>query len=597
LDSSTQACLKVLAVVGLTVAAFHYSLSSLLQTLGYDTPLAYVALVPVMAVGLAWIHRVPRAVEPPIHDRQLDYILGLPLIIGTVIAAFVLPQRLGLMYWFDRVDLLLLPAFVAGATILIFGTRVAWRQKLAICYLLLAWPWPYTHILLGTLNGFTSVTLAGLTAALKVVPVATPVPGNSGLFQVQNHGHPFPVSVITACSGVDGMVGFFLVGAAFAGTVSGGRIRKGLWLALGLVLLWTTNLLRLLLIFWVGSIAGESVAINTLHPVAGLAVFCVGVGLMLALLRPFGLHIVDGRAARAMNPRRGATQPGTQRVFLAVGIAALAGLVLCANNSSLRAFDPVSSAAGEPKLGSFLAQPATPAGWQANWVAEYSSNKPLFGQSSRWFRYVYTQSGPSNFHSSFPVTADVINAGGLSGFSEYGVEACYSFHGYTLRDVAKVNLGDGINGQSLSFSGARPDEDWSIVYWIWPVSTAKGTRYERIILYLQNTANGSVGVNGAVNGVSGLKGALTSANPQQRRLIVNRAFLVAFARAIVTGQSKKTDLTVNISTLVPGSTTYTGPSSSHKQITPVQRGIQQWVQAHPHPKVLDIAQPAVAPSR
>src|ERR1700709_132312 len=56
-------------------AASHYSITSLARTLGSDTPLAYLGLVPVLALGLAWAKRRPVAYEPPIHDRQLDYSL------------------------------------------------------------------------------------------------------------------------------------------------------------------------------------------------------------------------------------------------------------------------------------------------------------------------------------------------------------------------------------------------------------------------------------------------------------------------------------------------------------------------------------------
>ena len=44
----------------------------------------------------------------------------------------------------------------------------------------------------------------------------------------------------------------------------------------------------------------------------------------------------------------------------------------------------------------------------------------------------------------------------------------------------------------LSYASANGFEDWTIVYWIWPVKMASGTRYERIILYLQNTADATV---------------------------------------------------------------------------------------------------------
>lgn len=558
LTASEQAKIKVVGLFSLVCVAFHYSLTSLTGTIGYDSPLAYIALVPLFSVVLAWMNRVPRNAEPYIHDRQLDYILGLPMMALALLACFILPAQMGLMYWFDRVDLLVLPVFVAGAVVLLFGTRAAWRQRLAISYLFLAWPWPYSHVLLGTLNGFTNVTLGGLEAVLKLVPVARTVPSTPGLFVVSYHGHSFPVSVVTACSGVDGMVGFLLVGVAFTGTVRGNLLRKAIWLALGLVLLWTTNLLRLLLIFWVGSVAGENLAINILHPVAGLVIFCIGVMLMALLLRPFGLKLVDPRLGQSLSLKPAEVRPGTQKIFAAVCVVAVAAFALCVNNSSLKTFNPVASAAGEPKLASFLADPASPAGWSVNFDTEYTINKPLFGGSSRWFRYIYSDVAPGkspDLYSSLPVTADVINAAGLSGFNQYGVEACYTFHGYQLADVAKVDLGDGISGQALSYRGSSAATDWSIVYWIWPVTTGTGTRYERIILYLQNTEGATVRTKGPVPGISGISGALRASDPEQARLIQNRTFLVAFAREIVAGQLDKTDKTAVISQ-IPGVPSY-----------------------------------------
>jgi hypothetical protein len=208
-------------------------------------------------------------------------------------------------------------------------------------------------------------------------------------------------------------------------------------------------------------------------------------------------------------------------------------------------------------LASFLAQPAAPAGWTASFQDEYSINRPLFGQSSRWFRYLYSPTSPglTSLHSTLPVTADVINAGGLGGFDQYGVTACYSFHGYTLRDVAKVGLGEGVSGQALSYAGANTHQDWSIVYWVWPVKMAGHTRYERIILYLQNTSSAHVSVSGDTHGVAGLKGALTGANTVQHRLLVNRAFLVAFAREIIHRQSTETDAGLSVAALPAGGST------------------------------------------
>ena len=544
----TQVRAKIVFLVAVTVVAYHYSLYSLLQTIGLDTPLAYVGLVPLIAAGLALFNRYPRRPEPPINDRQLDVTLGVPLVAVAVLAGLVLPWRLGAMVWVNRIDLLFLPVFVTGAVVLLFGVRVAWRQKVALGYLILAWPWLYTTILLGTLGGFTSLTLGGLDDVLKVVPVAAAVPGGSseGLYQVVHSGQAFTLSVVTACSGVDGMVGFILIGTALAAVASGSILRKALWLATGLVLLWLTNLGRLLLIFWVGSALGQHVAIGILHPVAGLAIFCVDVAIMGLLMRPFGLNPGPRPTAAARTVRSSAAAP---RVFAVTAILVVAGLVLSVTNSNLRTYNPVAAASGAPKLTSYLADPSSPAGWTESFQAEYTVNRQFFGQTSRWFRYVYTTSSPAltTLHTSLPVTADVIDTADLNSFDAYGVTACYSFHGFTLRNVSQVGLADGISGQALSFSGGSTHQNWSLVYWIWPVATGQGTRYERVVLYLQNTPAATVSVTGVA--AAGVRTSGGSPDPVESSLTDNRNFLVAFADQVITAQSHQDDTGVLIDAL------------------------------------------------
>ena len=105
----------------------------------------------------------------------------------------------------------------------------------------------------------------------------------------------------------------------------------------------------------------------------------------------------------------------------------------------------------------------------------------------------------------------------------------------------------GINGQALSYSGHRADQDWTIVYWIWPVRTGDGTRYERVILYLQNTAAGQVTPPGGAAEVDAL--ARHAQHTVDLRLAVNRAFLVAFARSIVSGQRVHHDFDAHVTVL------------------------------------------------
>ena len=533
------------AFFGVTcLVAFHYSLSSLESNLSLSTPLAYISLVPVFAIGLAGARALARPEGPDINDRQLDWIVGLPLLGAAAVVLFLLPGKFSAMFWIWRLDLFAFPLYVAGATALIFGTRTLWRQKFAVSYLLMAWPLPYMLVLLKALNAFTSWTLAALRQLVSIVPVAKPVPGaDQSVFQVVHHGHVFPLSVVSACSGVDSVVGFLLVGVGFAGFVRGPRLVKALWLLGGMALLYAINLGRILFIFWAGSQWGEHVAINILHPFVGLLTFSIGVLLMMAVMPLLRLRFATGDLAlpRSSTPEKlSLAKPAVTNVLPAVALLTLVAVVFGINDSGLRSYDLVANAAGEPKLSSYSVDPAAPPGWRASFESSYGWAKPYFGENSTWYRYLYVASGRSgDLLASVPVTADVIDTTNLNSFSAYGVEACYDFHGYTMRDIATVKLAGGINGQALSYTANR--STWTIVYWIMPVEkTAGGTlHYERIVLYVQDTPGATLAkLRYDAQGITSLQGALNPRSKTGSSLIAARAFLVQFARELIVGQPK-----------------------------------------------------------
>jgi exosortase/archaeosortase family protein len=541
----TRTGIKTAVFVAVVAYAYHYSLTTLMQSLTLDSPLAYVGLVPLIAGGLAALRSKPTTPEPAIYDRQVDYIVGLPMVLAALYINLVMPRRLSTLFWVWRIDLLSFPLFVAGVACIVFGVRALWRQRLAVAFLLFAWPLPYTDLLLPLLNGFTNFTLSALHAVLHLVPVATPIAGSGGsLFQVSHHGRSFPLSVVSACTGVNGVVGFLLVGSAFAAIVVGPLLRKSLWLASGMVLLWAINLGRLVLIFWAGRTFGENFAIDTLHPFVGLVTFSLGVTLMILAMSPIGLRI---EGPHIPVPQRQSTNSvAVPRVFAAFTVVALLGAVLGVSNGGLRAYDLVASATGEPKLASYTQNPGTPSGWAATYVDTIGWATPYFGSSSTWVRYAYEATGTAkgDLYSNEPITADVVNTNDLQSFSAYGVEACYRFHGYQLKDVAQVGLGGGITGQALSYDDGNAD--WTALWWIWPVKSTKtgSTRYERVILYMLNTLGATIQLPKTVVGVKGLAGALQPTTRVDQQLLKVRSFLVSFGREVVQAQAH----------VIPGST-------------------------------------------
>ena len=374
-------------LLGAVLIAYNYSLSTLLQTIDEQTPLAYISLVPAIALALAAVRARPLKPEPPIYDRQVDYAIGIPLILTAVAINEFLPARMSALYWFYRVDLFSLPIFVAGAVAIIFGCRVLWRQKLAIAFLFLAWPYPYEKYLLGVLNAFTDVTTLAVEKIALWTHLATPlVTSDNALFTVNHHGKTFDLSIVSACSGVNGVIGFLLVGSAFAAIVRGPIVRKVLWLAGGMILLFALNLGRITFIFFAGREWGESIALNVFHPFIGLVLFCVGVLVMLLLIRPLGMHISGGATTPPTSslptppngtasvtstsgsppesPKRKVTL-AVPKVYLAVVAVVLAAVLIGVSDVELTTYNLVAGVAGEAKLAAFIQGPVAPPGWSA----------------------------------------------------------------------------------------------------------------------------------------------------------------------------------------------------------------------------------------
>jgi exosortase/archaeosortase family protein len=534
--------LRLTASLAAIAGAYHYSLMTLVRALGLETPLAYLGLVPIMALGLALLRARPPADEPTIHDRQVDVIVAIPLLAAAVLIVTALPARLSSLFWVWRVDLLSLPFFVAAVVTLVFGVRALWRLRVAIAFLLLAWPLPYTAFLSRWLDGFTGVTISALTTSLKHWHVGTPASGSDGsLFSITHAGKPFVLSVASSCSGVNGVVGFLLVGVAFTSLVRGRRLLKLLWLASGIGLIWALNVVRLLIIFWAGTTWGERVAIDGLHPVIGLVLFCAGI-VVMALTMPLFRLTVPAAAPRPA-PTESAAQPyhrvAVPRAKGALVLLLSTAIFMGVANAGMRQYQLVAGDLGAARLVSFTTSPAAVPGYAVANVATYPWSQRFFGDDSTWLRYSYYS---TTGRTSSAITADVVSTTALGRFSDYGIEACYKFHGYSVSGERSFDLGGGVTGNVLTYDNPKQHMQWNVVYWIWPVKSDKGNRFERVVLLMPGKASVSSIAGGpevrtdpvrslgtSTYGTAAGRTAVTS--PQT--LDAGRRFLTDFARSLV----------------------------------------------------------------
>jgi len=469
-----------MALLGLVFVAYHYSLQTLARGLALQTPLADLALVPVIALILAWVRLRREPAPRPIHDRQVDYIVGLGLIAAALALVVLLPATLETRFWLYRIDLLSLPFFVAGVVTLLWGVRRAWAAKVPILFLLLAWPLPYAPLVGDWTDAFTAATAGLLGLISHVLPIATATAGDGLSFIIGSGRAAFVVSVGSACAGVNSLVGFVLVGSALAYIVRGPRRRRLAWLAAGLTIIWVLNVVRIEAIFVVGAVFGRAAALDILHPVAGLIIFNIGLLGMLYAVPRFGLAFTSFDAP---SPGALAAPDAVTRVSPALIAAMAIALVLAVLNAGLGRYEAIATPLGQaPRLEPFPIQNAQVAGWTSGYVAANPAGKQFFGQNSTWDRIQYTPSASAVLQASVPVYVDVIGTDDAGTFAAYGVQACYSFHGYAIESSASVDVGAGMTAQVIDYRNTKINADWSAISWEWPYQKKGRTWFERIVV-------------------------------------------------------------------------------------------------------------------
>jgi Transmembrane exosortase (Exosortase_EpsH) len=443
--------LRALILVGATASAYKYSLATLYLGVARDRMLAYPALVPPLAVGLALvINKRPRC-ERPIHDRQLDYILGVPLVLVALFLVAVLPSHLSTSYWLWRLDLLSLPLFAAGGIAILFGTRALGRMGLPLAFLVLAWPFPYRLF-----SQFTT-TLGGSC----------------------NVWHAEPGVVIVASA-----LGTLAHARSRRLRVRAQSWRKLAWLSTGVVL---ASLVALVLrdVVGVGSSTSGSASCS-LTPVPQYLQYLPLVVVFLVLgatMRPFGLAVwsrVPASTDRAVTGTGSVTARFSSAVALLVALSLIMGLLDVRLDQYSATVDPL----GWPTLHAVTAPPSIGGG---SWVpiTMYQVGRRYFGSDSNWSRYRFqaSESGPS-WEDGRTLFADVVSTNQPTELSSgQAIEASRLLNA-RVTPVQLLNLGWGVTGDLVCYSGGG-DGKWCGLLWELPIRSGMGIHYQALVLSLR----------------------------------------------------------------------------------------------------------------
>jgi hypothetical protein len=174
----------VLGVVCCLIAGRYLWYGALISARS-GSPYAAIGVVVPAAIAVALVrHRFP-ARQLRVHDRHVDVITGVMLIMLVVALTLLFTARLGYAASMLRLDFLVSPLWIAAVISILFGMRAVITQLPSLWVLTALWPFPYivisSHLPVDVLRWVIvswtfSLTVAALTRSRmwRKAVVATP---------------------------------------------------------------------------------------------------------------------------------------------------------------------------------------------------------------------------------------------------------------------------------------------------------------------------------------------------------------------------------------------------------------------------------------
>jgi exosortase/archaeosortase family protein len=472
-----------LALLALAIAlVYGRDLASLSSALTVDGPLAYAALAPLIALVLAVLgtRDTPKASEV-LPVRSGDAVCGGVLLVVAVVVGWRGPDLFGFASVPWRVSMASLPFFLAGSVWLLFGGRATWWLRHAFLFAALAAPVWYVWAVTPLLTLTTNLTWLLVAPLANVVGARTVDVGGTGLVAIGDQ----LAAVSAVCSGASSMVAWMIVGGALSTRLTGVGRRRWRWLLAGAVLAWVINIGRILTVVLVGRYVSATIALQWIHPVAGLVAITIVCAVMLGGARRLGLRPIDGEGAPVLNRLAAVVPPDWKAAGTAVVGSALV-LALVAGTGGWR-FDPMGGRNGavntpvSSRLSGSRALTVDGRAWSLVGFGDVPWASQYFGRGAAWHRYSVFEPTDGE-QGSWSVAVDTTEVGDAPNLDTYTLEACYGFHGYQLERSEVTDLLPGRPAERIDYLDEGTRLRTVVVSWRQQVADG---RIERVVVSAQ----------------------------------------------------------------------------------------------------------------
>ena len=293
--------LRAVGIVAVMAALLLNSIVSIAMTglsVSDSDPTTYVIVVMLMLFLFLVFYLKDETIVPELKRRNLIY--GSALFALYIVATAYARVWLSYLFISYSVNALLLPLFLASAIVTVFGTAGARKMKTMLIYSLFASP----IILLPLLNLNSQFALSNAYIVYDLARAVGLPLAQSGI--VITAPSSYSISITTTCAdiGAFAAMAMFLVPLAYL--FDGSAIKKLLWCAAGMALLFLMNVARMFSIVLIWLFYGISSAVSVFHLFIGEVLFSLAIVVMVLLAYKFGLRmpVANARAARQRRPAK-----------------------------------------------------------------------------------------------------------------------------------------------------------------------------------------------------------------------------------------------------------------------------------------------------
>jgi len=288
---------KTATLISATLVLFSKDLLVIFSDALQDESVSHVLIVPVIIAYI--IFRKRRVIQAAASSKKGQSLFNL-VRVDDVAGWFLLLVSLGFYlhasYTMMSLEyhVLAMILFIASCILILFNWSVL--QQLVFPLLLLSLLFPPAEILynLGSALSVASSTITYSVLRGLGYPVTLNIEyENPWLQVVRQDGTPVLFSVDPACSGIYSLMGFLVFALFIAYLVRGSVWKRALAFSVGIPLIYSLNITRLVATVLVGYYFGEATALSVFHVFGGWILVFIGTLLLLASFqRVFGVDLV-----------------------------------------------------------------------------------------------------------------------------------------------------------------------------------------------------------------------------------------------------------------------------------------------------------------